>query len=268
MDNIGWQEIAVRLLFAFILGSGTAVDRKWYRTKQYLQSNTLIALGAAMFSILASLTPENEFSSQLIIGISIVCFGVSFQKQADTSNANIDTIIRLWCAGALGSIVGFGFFVLAYIGLLIIIVTNLLFTASQTNFVPDIEKEFNANAESKDELEPTVESTPQEVYYQCSVNCLTADEAEVLALLVQLGKEQELMPIKISSKNVVDDSIAPRTEIQIDFVCDGKSSSLQLQQVLTSLKSQVKVNSATWFNLSSEPNSNKKKIILEKQDRT
>ena len=267
MNNISWQEIAVRLLFAFILGGGTAVDRKWYRTKQYIQSNTLMALGAAMFSILASLTVENRLSSQLIIGISILCIGVSFQK-ADTSNTSIsiDAIMRLWCAGAVGSIVGFGFFVPAYVGILIIILTNLLFTASETNFVPDIEQEFNNNAESKGELEPTVESSPQEIYYRCLVNCLTADEAEVLASLVQLGKEQELVPTKISSQNVANDSIPPRTEIEIDFVSDGKSSSLQLQQILTSLKSHVKVNSASWFNLSSEPKSNKKTIIFEKQN--
>ena len=267
MDNIGWQEIAVRLLFAFILGSGTAVDRKWYRTKQHIQSNILMALGAAIFTILANLTLENAFFSQLIIGISIVCVGVSLQKPTNTSKTGIDTIMRLWCAGAIGSIVGFGFFALAYIGILVIILTNLLFATSETNFVSDIKKEFDNNTESKGELELAVESTPQEIYYRCTLNCLTADEAEVLALLVQLGKEQKLMATKISSKNIAKDSIVPMTEMQIDFVSDGNSNPLQLQQVLMSLKSQVEVNSASWLNLSSELNSNNtQQLLMKKQN--
>ena len=267
MDNIGWQEIAVRLLFAFILGSATAIARKWYLTKQYIQSNTLMALGAAMFSIFANLTLENKFPSQLIIGISIICVGVSFQKQAYTPNTSINAVMRLWCAGAVGSMVGFGFFVPAYLGILIIILTNLLFTTLETNLITNIEKKINESAESENELEPMVESTSsEEIHYQCLVNCLTADEAEVLASLVQLGKEKELMPTKISSKNIVDNNIAPKTEIEIEFISRGKSSPLQLQQVLINLKSQVKVDSASWLNLSSERNSNNT-FVIEKQNK-
>ena len=267
MDTMGWQEIAVRLSFAFILGSATAIAKRWYQTKQSIQSNTLMALGAAMFSILASLTLETEFPSQLIIGISIICVGVSFQKHAYTRSMSIETVMRLWCAGAVGSMVGLGFFVPAYIGILIVILTNLLFTTSDTDFIPYVEKELDNSVKSEGELESTIESiTPQEIHYQCLVNCLAADEAEVLALLVQLGKEQKLIPTKISSKNVANDSIAPRTEVQIDFVSDGNNSPLQLQQVLMNLKSKVEVNSASWLNISSEFNSKNNTFVLKNQN--
>lgn len=66
MDLISWQEIAGRLLFAFIVGSTVAIEKKWYQTKQFILSNIQMALGAAMFSILASLTSETKFSSQLL----------------------------------------------------------------------------------------------------------------------------------------------------------------------------------------------------------
>ena len=267
MNTMGWQEIAVRLLFAFILGSATAIAKRWYQTKQFIQHNTLMALGAAIFAILASLTRETSIPSQLIIGISIICVSVSFQKHAYIPNMNVNTVMRLWCAGAVGSMVGFGFFVPAYISILIIILTNLLFTDSETDFIPYIE-ETNKNLKPADESEPTIESVvPQEIRYQCLVSCFAADEADVLALLVQLGKEQKLIPTKISSKNIADDSVAPSTEIQIEFVSDNQSSPLQLQQVLISLKSKVEVNSASWLNLSSELNSNNYTLIREKQNR-
>lgn len=265
MDNIGWQEIAVRLLFAFILGIGTAVDRKWYRTKQCIHSNILMATGTAMFSILASLTLNNSFFSELIIGISIVCFGVSYRKQNDIDNTSIDTLMRLWCAGAVGSMAGFGFFVPAYIGILIIISSNLLFAVSETNFIPNIEKEFKLNAKSLDESKSKQDSILQEVYYRCLVDCSATDEAEVLALLVQLSKEQKLMPTKVSIENIAKNEIGSDTQIQIDFISSGNSSSLQLQQVLMSLKSQVAVNSASWLNLSPELNSNRENLVVENQ---
>lgn len=82
MNPIGWQEIAVRLIFACILGGATAIARKWYLTKQFTQSNALMALGAAIFSILVNSTLD-EFSSQPIIGVSIVCVGISFLKRAN-----------------------------------------------------------------------------------------------------------------------------------------------------------------------------------------
>ena len=264
---MGWQEIAIRLLFAFILGSATAIAKKWYQTKQFIQSNTLMAVGAAMFSILASLTSETGFPSELIIGISIICIGISFQKQADTSSMSIDTVIRLWCAGAVGTMVGLGFLIPAYIGMLIVILTNVIFTASETDYVPYIEKELNNNIELENELESTIEATaPWEIHYQCLVNCWAEDEAEVLAWLVQLGKEKELIPTRISSKDVAKDSMTPKTEIQVDFVSDGKSSPLQLQQVLINLKSKVEVNSASWLNLTSEMNSKNNTFALKKQN--
>ena len=253
MDIIGWQEIVTRLLFAFILGSATAIAKKWYKTKQFIQSNTLMALGAAMFAILSTLTSETRFSSSfLIVGISIICVGVGFSKQAHDRSTNINAAMRLWCAGAVGSMVGFGFFVPAYISILIVILTNLLFPASETNSIASIKKESNQDSKSKVEPEQIEKVAPQEIHYQCQVDCLETDEAEVLALLVQLGKEQKLTPTKISSKNLVDDSALPRTQMQIDFISDGNNSPLELQQVLINLKSKVEVSSASWLNLSSE----------------
>ena len=252
MNPIGWQEIAVRLIFAFILGGATAIARRWYQTKQLTQSNTLMALGAAMFSILASLT-SNKFSYQSIVAISIVCAGISFLKRTDSQNISTNTVMRLWCAGAVGSMVGFGFFVPAYVSILIVILANLLFPASETDFTPYTEKESNNDSESKTELEQTAKLiVPQETYHQCQVNCLAKDEAKVLALLVQLGKEQNLTPTKISSKNLANDSALPKIEIRVNFISDSDRDPLRLQQILMSLKSELDVSSVSWLDLPPE----------------
>ena len=253
MNTIGWQEIAIRLLFAFILGGATAISRRWYKTKQFIQTNTQMALGAAMFSLLASLSSTTKFSSQVVLGISIICVGISWQKQYP--QINIDTITRLWCAGAVGSMVGFGFFVPAYIGILIIILTNMLFAVPENNFIPYMEKELERSLQPSE----STQSQPKiakEIYYRCQVKCLAKDESEVLALLVQLAKEQNLTLTGIRSKNLVNDT-ASEIETQLDFVSDSNDNLLQLQQVSMNLKSKLEVGSVSWLDLSPEL-SNKK----------
>jgi putative Mg2+ transporter-C (MgtC) family protein len=266
MDPISWQEIARRLLFAFILGSAVAIETRWYQTKHFVLSNIQMALGAAMFSILASLTSETKFSSQLILGVSIICAGVFFQKPEKlVLSQNVNVITKLWCAGAAGSLVGYGLFVPAYISILIILLTNLLFPALEKDFIPNIEKKLDSDMKLSIEPKPTKKPITQEIRYQCRVNCLAADEAVVLALLVQLGKEQKLILTKVSSKNLVSDKTLSQIEVQVDFISNSNNSPLQLQQVLMSLKSKVNVSSASWLNLSPELNSKNKQISRKNQ---
>ena len=261
MNTIGWQEIAVRLLFAFILGGATAIARKWYKTKQFIQTNTQMALGAAMFSLLASLTSTTQFSSQVVLGISIICVGISWHKQYP--QINIDTITRLWCAGAVGSMVGFGFFIPAYIGILIIILTNMLFAVPENNFIPYMEKELERSLPPSELAQS--QSKIKEIYYRCQVKCLAKDESEVLALLVQLAKEQNLTLTGIRSKNLVNDNSASEIEIQLDFVSDSNDNLLQLQQVSMNLKSKLEVGSVSWLDLSPELSNKNQSVALEKK---
>jgi putative Mg2+ transporter-C (MgtC) family protein len=258
MDLISWQEITRRLLFAFVLGSAVAIEKRWYQTKHLILSSIQMALGAAMFSILASLTSETKFSSQLILGVSIICAGFFFQQPEKLFPfQNVNSITKLWCAGAAGTLVGYGFFVPAYISILIIFLTNLLF--------PTVEKELNLDSDlkSKTEQKSTTKLITQESCYQCRVNCLAVDEAAVLALLVQLGKEQKLILTKVSSRNLVKGKTLSEIEVQVDFISYNDNSPLQLQQMLINLKSKLEVSSASWLNLSSEFSSNNEQVFLE-----
>lgn len=264
MDLISWQEIARRLLFAFILGSAVAIEKRWYQTKYFILSSIQMALGAAMFSILASLTSETKFSSQLILGVSIICAGFFVQKSERlVPTQKVNVITKLWCAGAAGSLVGSGLFIPAYISILIILLTNLLLPALEKDFIPNIEKELNSDVKAKAKLKPTTKPITPKIRYQCRVNCLAVDEAAVLALLVQLGKEQKLILIKVSSRNLVNNNTLPEIEVQVDFISHINNSPLQLQQVLMSLESKLKVSSASWLNLSPELSSKNEQIYQE-----
>ena len=246
---ISWQEIITRLLFASILGSATAIDKKWYRTKQFMQSATLISLGAAMFALLINSTSRTQFSADLIIGISIVCLGVSWQQQIDGQGIGMDTIVKLWFAGAVGSMVGYGFFVPAYLGILIVILNNLLFTTPAKKFVSEVESDRDLESEPAPEQ---LAAVARKHCYRCNIHCLVEDEAEVLASLIQLSNEQNLTPTKIRSKNLSDRGSTPEIEIQVDFVTNSIGSTLPLQQVMMSLKRKLNIISASWIDLPPE----------------
>lgn len=267
MNIISWQDISIRLLFAFILGSATAIEKRWYLTRQKIQSSILIAMGAAMFSILANLASARVFPAPLVLGISIICASIFWQKQEKIAiSDNINIVFKLWCAGAIGSLAGYGFFVPAYLGILIILLTSLVFSTSETNFIPNLDQDLSSDAKAKNKLESIPKPiVPQDIYYQCQVDCLAENEAEVLALLVQLGKEQKLTPTKISSRDLVSDNNLSGIEIRVDFVAEKDNSSLELQQLLLNLKSKAEVSSAIWLNLSSELRSKHDALLRDKK---
>lgn len=260
MDTLSWQEIAVRLLFAFILGSAIAIEKKWYLTRKSIKFNTQIAVGAALFAILASYNSETIVSSQLIIGISIVSASIFWQKEVDAQSIN--QVFKLWCAGAVGSLVGYGYFLPAYFGGLALVFANLLFQTTEKEFIPNLEAEINetnnntrssivTNPEIKDEdhekLIP-LKSTEDGIKYYCQVICPAAKEIEVLAMLVQLLKEEKLIPTGISSKKFTNNKSFPEVEIEVNLVSNSNNmGSIKLQQILTVLKTKVEISSASWI---------------------
>jgi hypothetical protein len=131
--------------------------------------------------------------------------------------------------------------------------------------MPNLEKELDLDSDSKSktELKPITKPITQEICYQCRVNCLAVDEAAVLALLVQLGKEQKLILTKVSSRNLLQDNTLPEIEVKVDFISHINNSPLQLQKVLMSLKSKLAVSSASWLNLSPELSSKNEQIYRE-----
>ena len=258
MDTLSWQEIAVRLLFAFILGSAIAIEKKWYLTRKSIKFNTQIAVGAALFAILASYNSETIFSSQLIIGISIISASIFWQKQVDAQNIN--QVFKLWCAGAVGSLVGYGYFLPAYFGGLALVFANLLFETTEKEFIPNLEAEINEatnNARSSIVTNPEMEvqeklislkSQENEIKYYCQVICPAAKEIEVLAMLVQLLKEEKLIPTGISSKKFTNNKSFPEVEIEVNLVSNSNNTgAIKLQQILGVLKAKVEISAASWI---------------------
>lgn len=56
---MNWTQFAINLAAAFALGSLIGAERQWRQRMAGLRTNALVAIGAAMFVMLAMPTPDN-----------------------------------------------------------------------------------------------------------------------------------------------------------------------------------------------------------------
>ena len=202
-----WIDFVLRLVIAFILGVGIGIERQWLKTRSVLKTNVLVTLGAAMFVMLSVMTPGDasptRISAQVVSGIGFLGAGVILREGA--SVRGINTAATLWCAGAIGSLVGAGFLVQAYFGTVAVVGANLLLRPMVQVFQKKIDdkldppKSRNAELEANvstqiervqseededeidenEELSPVFSSTP--VSYQCRFWCHPQDESQVIS---------------------------------------------------------------------------------------
>lgn len=124
-----WQEIALRLGVAALLGGAIGIERQWRSHYVGLRTNTLVTIGSAGFMIFALMLPSNDpasaprIASQVVMGIGFLCAGVIMHEGVNVKGFN--TAATLWCSVAVGMFAGTGLFMPACILAAFIILVNL-----------------------------------------------------------------------------------------------------------------------------------------------
>jgi len=108
-------EIATRLALSFILGALAGVERQWHHKNAGLRTHTLVAVGAAAFTIVSSLglgatTSPMMIAAGVVTGIGFIGGGV-IMHQGQTVQG-INTAATLWATASLGLAVGAGYYAL------------------------------------------------------------------------------------------------------------------------------------------------------------
>lgn len=264
--TLTWLDFATRLFIAFILGAGIGIERQWLKARSVLKTNVLVSLGAAMFVMMAAMiegeSSPTRVAAQVVSGVGFLGAGVILREGA--SVRGINTAATLWCAAAIGSLIGSGFLLQAYFGTIAVIGANLLLRPVVQIFQPREENVIIHNESldlkngsriknelpSKAELEQVL-APPNypETRYRCRLLCQSEAEAHVLALLLQSVREKGLILTAIHSKNIEDEDVEDLTEVEIkaDFLSEGRSDELEmLEQVVSQLKFKARVNRVSW----------------------
>ncbi|MBE9176300.1 MgtC/SapB family protein [Synechocystis salina LEGE 06155] len=223
------SETLLRLVMAFVLGSGLGIERQWRQRMAGLRTNTLVATGAAMFVIVSVLTTNDSsptrIPAQIVSGIGFLAGGVILKEGLTVKGLN--TAATLWCSAAVGTLCGRGLFSEAFIGAIMILIANIA--------LRPLSRLIN---------EQPLDATELEYNYLCSLVCRGDDEVNVRGVL--LDSLEKIEGAKLQSLKSHDlDEFNHFVEVEAEVICPDRKDHF-LEGVVSQLSLQPSVKSASW----------------------
>jgi putative Mg2+ transporter-C (MgtC) family protein len=125
--SIGLQfELAVRLTAGLILGAIIGFERELHRQPAGFRTHSLVALGAALFTIVSAygfsgpMVDPTRIAAQIVSGIGFIGAGTILQHRGNIRG--LTTAASLWSVAAIGTAAGAGLIVMAVVGTILILV--------------------------------------------------------------------------------------------------------------------------------------------------
>jgi len=121
-------EILLRLALALVFGGVIGAERQWHQKMAGMRTNTLVALGAAGFTLLSVLTSpadgpmDPRIAAQIVTGIGFLGAGVILREGFNVHGLN--TAATLWCAAMVGAFCGAGYVRAAAAAAFFVVLTN------------------------------------------------------------------------------------------------------------------------------------------------
>ena len=256
--TITWTTFAIRLLVGFFLAVGIGIERQWLKTRSILKTNVLVTLGSAMFVMLSIMTPGDasptRISAQIVSGVGFLGGGVILREGA--SVRGINTAATLWCAAAIGTLVGSGYLVQAYVSTLAVVGANLLLRPLVEAFRHQSEDGSQNILRSGAEERPESASStsfnllPGSTFsrqYSCYLVCLPEAEAQILKSIVEFARERQLTIVGIESENVNFTLGVQEIKIIVDMATKDPQTYLSdPEELIGKIKAEAKVHSISW----------------------
>lgn len=186
-------EIISRLGLALFLGAIIGLERQWRQRMAGIRTNALVSAGAALFIMLAIMTPNDtsptRVAAQIVTGIGFLGAGVIMRDGLNVRGLN--TAATLWCVAAVGSLTGYGLYAHAVISAGIILAANII-------FLP-IERMFGNS------IPYSPEHVPSECRFRLEIACSSERVSDTKALLIQFLNFEHL-PVQLIETTKQTDS--------------------------------------------------------------
>lgn len=211
---------------AFSLGGLIGFERQWRQRLAGLRTNTLVALGAAIFVLFAGFFPgeasPTRVAAQVVSGIGFLGAGIIFKEGLNVRGLN--TAATLWCSAAIGVLCGAGFYLQAVIATAFVISVNLV--------LRPVVRMIDRHPAPVNDVD---------VAYQISIVCHGEAEAHVRALLLRdLGTMLHIQDLE--SSNIEDSN---RVEVTASVRADTRQDRT-LEQIVGRLSLEPLVTAARW----------------------
>src|SRR6202034_4898654 len=119
-------QAGLNLFIAACLGAAIGLERQWRQRLAGLRTNTLVALGAAIFVTYGRVASDDaaaRIAAQVVSGIGFLGAGVIFKEGLAVRGLN--TAATLWCSAAVGLLAGEGLALYGLIGAVLVIAANV-----------------------------------------------------------------------------------------------------------------------------------------------
>lgn len=140
----GILELSIRLLCAMLIGTMIGLEREFTHRPAGLRTHILVALGACVVSITGEMlfaqysalgaTPDPaRLSAQVITGVGFLGAGTIMKEGATVKG--LTTAASVWAVACLGLTSGFGYYVLALLGSVFMLITLTALEALQHRLI-------------------------------------------------------------------------------------------------------------------------------------
>lgn len=219
----------INICVAVFLGTCIGLERQLRQRVAGLRTNALVALGAAIFMIIAREIGGDalgRIASYVISGIGFLGAGVIIKDGASIRGLN--TAATLWCTAAIGAFCGLGYIWEPLIGTAIIICVHLFLRPLSNKIM---------KYTSFEEKETT------ECHYLITASCKSTVENHIRVLLIQyISNYKNLMLTSISSHDGETPSLAV---IEVSIISTSKQDT-SIEQIASYLTLEQDVSAIKW----------------------
>ncbi len=140
----GIGEVAIRLACAMLIGIVIGLEREYTHRPAGLRTHILVAIGACAVSVtgemlfthyqtLGAMPDPARLSAQVITGVGFLGAGTIMKEGATVKG--LTTAASVWAVACLGIAAGFGYYILALLGMVFMFFTLTLVEALQHRFI-------------------------------------------------------------------------------------------------------------------------------------
>jgi putative Mg2+ transporter-C (MgtC) family protein len=123
-------ELAGRMTLGLVLGAVIGLERELHRQPAGFRTHSLVAVGAAIFTIISaygfvgSAVDPTRIAAQIVSGIGFIGAGTILQHRGNIRG--LTTAASLWSVAAIGMAAGAGMVTIAVVGTVMILVVLFL----------------------------------------------------------------------------------------------------------------------------------------------
>jgi putative Mg2+ transporter-C (MgtC) family protein len=217
----------LNLLVAACLGAAIGLERQWRQRLAGLRTNTLVALGAAIFVTYSHVVSDDagsaRMAAQVVSGIGFLGAGVILREGVNVHGLN--TAATLWCSAMVGTLAGAGLLGPSVLAAGFVIVTNLV--------LRPLVRRLNFRS---------LTATDVETCYTVEIACKAAEEARMRSLLLHALSQSGLGLRRLDSQDIADTA---KVTVTAQAVA-AKRNDAALEQIVGRLSLEPDVSAATW----------------------